>query len=266
MQINHLDLFSGIGGFALGLKMADERAFNTLAFCEIEPYCQKILKQNFNKKHIFNNVEKINENDFKDKIDLITAGFPCQDLSIAGNRIGLQGQRSGLFYEVIRIIKFTKPKFILFENSSELIRRDSNRQVFIKELQSIGYDLWWQLLCAKSFGYPHKRERAYVLCWKTSANSNSIGQFFNEKFQYFYANENTQKPSKKIISLCSMYREMPKKNYEINSIDIRGYDGISETMDRVKALGNSIIPTIVKIYGLAIYSFIKIQKVSNNEF
>ncbi|MBF7047101.1 DNA (cytosine-5-)-methyltransferase [Campylobacter volucris] len=120
MQINHLDLFSGIGSFALGLKMADEKAFNTLAFCEIEPYCQKILKQNFNEKPIFNNVEKINENDFKDKIDLITVGFPCQDLSIAGNRIGLQEQRSGLFYEVIRIIKFTKPKFILLRIAPNL--------------------------------------------------------------------------------------------------------------------------------------------------
>ncbi|HEB7573152.1 TPA: DNA cytosine methyltransferase [Campylobacter jejuni] len=86
MKINHLDLFSGIGGFALGLKMADEKVFNTLAFCEIEPYCQKLLKQNFNEKAIFNDVKQINEENIKDEIDLITAGFPCQDLSIAGSK------------------------------------------------------------------------------------------------------------------------------------------------------------------------------------
>ncbi|ECQ1488003.1 DNA (cytosine-5-)-methyltransferase [Campylobacter coli] len=157
MKINHLDLFSGIGGFALGLKMADEKVFNTLAFCEIEPYCQKLLKQNFNEKAIFNDVKQINEENIKDEIDLITAGFPCQDLSIAGSKKGLQGERSSLFYEVIRIAKFTKAKFILFENSSELIWRDDFREEFIKRIQAIGYDCWWQLLCAKSFGYQHKK-------------------------------------------------------------------------------------------------------------
>lgn len=134
MKINHLDLFSGIGGFALGLSMADAKTFNTLAFCECEVYCQKLLKQNFNQKPIFDAVEKISEKDIKDEIDLITAGFPCQDLSIAGNKKGLKGEKSGLFYEVIRIAKFTKAKFILFENSSELIWRDDFREEFIKRI------------------------------------------------------------------------------------------------------------------------------------
>ncbi|EAI4697518.1 TPA: DNA (cytosine-5-)-methyltransferase [Campylobacter jejuni] len=263
MKINHLDLFSGIGGFALGLKMADEKVFNTLAFCEIEPYCQKLLKQNFNEKAIFNDVKQINEENIKDEIDLITAGFPCQDLSIAGSKKGLQGERSSLFYEVIRIAKFTKAKFILFKNSSELIWRDDFREEFIKRIQAIGYDCWWQLLCAKSFGYPHKRKRAYVICWNKeyfTTNALSIGCFLYEKFHHFYANEITQKPSKEIISLYSEYRRRRcEKDFELDCQDIRRDDGFSSTMDAVKGLGNAIIPQIVKLYGLAIREWLNLH-------
>ncbi|EHP1802114.1 DNA (cytosine-5-)-methyltransferase [Campylobacter jejuni] len=138
MKINHLDLFSGIGGFALGLKMADEKVFNTLAFCEIEPYCQKLLKQNFDEKAIFNDVKQINEENIKDEIDLITAGFPCQDLSIAGSKKGLQGERSSLFYEVIRIAKFTKAKFILLKIAPNLFGEMILEKNLLKEFKQSG--------------------------------------------------------------------------------------------------------------------------------
>ncbi|MBZ7938620.1 DNA (cytosine-5-)-methyltransferase [Campylobacter sp. W0014] len=255
--INHLDLFSGIGGFALGLQMADNELFKTLYFCECDPYCQKILRQNFNQSCVFEDVKYLNEKDFKNiEIDLITAGFPCQDLSIAGRKKGLNGERSGLFYEVVRIIKFTKPKFILFENSSELIRRDNIREEFTKELQAIGYDCWWQILCAKSFGYAHKRERAYIICWNKeyfSTDSLSIGRFLHKEFFYFYSNEKPQMPSKEIISLYSLYRKRRyEKDYEIDCVDIRTDDGLPKVLDAIKALGNAVIPLIVKIYGLTI--------------
>lgn len=200
MKINHLDLFSGIGGFALGAKMAESKVFNTLAFCECDNFCQRLLSQNFNQKPIFKDVREINENSLKDEIDLITAGFPCQDLSLAGTRKGFQGERSSLFYEVLRIAKITKAKFILFENSPQLIRKDEYREEFIKGIQKIGYDCWFQLLCAKSFGYAHKRERTYILCWNKkyfSSNSLSVGRFLYEKFHYYYANEITKKTIKK---------------------------------------------------------------------
>lgn len=100
--INHLDLFSGIGGFALGLQMADNELFKTLYFCECDPYCQKILRQNFNQSCVFEDVKYLNEKDFKNiEIDLITAGFPCQDLSIAGRKKGLMEKGADYFMRLL---------------------------------------------------------------------------------------------------------------------------------------------------------------------
>lgn len=189
-----------------------------------------------------------------DNVDIITAGFPCQDLSIAGNKAGLVGERSGLFYETIRIAKETEAEFILYENSPELIRRDCYREAFVKELQTIGYDVWWQLLCASYFGLPHKRERAYVLCWQSSGDTDSKRQLCFDSFQYHYSKQNTPRPSKEVISICSEYRrQQSTRDYEVNCVDIRGAYGFSTMLHRVKALGNSIIPAIATIYAKTIY-------------
>lgn len=248
--MNHLDLFSGIGGFSYGFYLAN-CGINTIAHCEIDEYCQKLLQQKYPNATLYKDVREIGRGGELDNVDIITAGFPCQDLSIAGNKAGLAGERSGLFYETIRIAKQTKPKFILYENSPELIRRDNYREAFVKELQAIGYDVWWQLLCASYFGLPHKRERAYILCWQSSGDTDSKRQLCFDSFHYHYSKQNTPKPSKEIISLCSEYRrQQSTRDYEVNCADIRGIDGFSTMLHRVKALGNSIIPTIATIYAL----------------
>lgn len=251
--MKHLDLFSGIGGFSYGFSLANV-GIETIAHCEIDEYCQKLLKQKYPNTTLYTDVREIGKGGGIDKVDIITAGFPCQDLSIAGNKAGLVGERSGLFYETIRIAKQTNPKFILYENSPELIRRDSYREAFVKELQAIGYDMWWQLLCASYFGLPHKRERAYVLCWQSSGDTDSKRQLCFDSFQYHYSKQNTQRPSKEVISLCSEYRrQQSTRDYEVDCIDIRGDDGFPTMLHRVKALGNSIIPAIATIYAKTIY-------------
>lgn len=114
--------------------------------------------------------------------------------------------------------------------------------------------MWWQLLCASYFGLPHKRERAYVLCWQSSGDTDSKRQLCFEKFQYHYSKQNTQRPSKEVISLCSEYRrQQSTRDYEVDCIDIRGAYGFSTMLHRVKALGNSIIPAIATIYAKTIY-------------
>lgn len=254
-QITHLDLFSGLGGFALAFLQADSKLFKTLAFCENNAFCQKLLKQNFPSVKIFEDVKTLS---LKSEVDIISAGFPCQDLSVAGKKAGLEGERSGLFNEVLRIAKETQAKFILLENSAELICKDSYRREFIKRLQKCGYDCGWELLCAKSFGYPHKRKRAYVLAWKQTlaSDSSSIGRFLHEKFQFFYSNEGAPTLSKTLISLCCEYNERERtRNYELDYADIRGTYGISQKLEQIKALGNAILPVIAKLYALSLKEF-----------
>ncbi|RKY32663.1 MAG: hypothetical protein DRP74_02165 [Candidatus Omnitrophota bacterium] len=119
MRINYLDLFSGIGGFVLGIQKAGIE-FNKHYFSEIDKYAMKIYKQHFPNAIELGNICKINGKALK-KIDLITFGFPCQDLSIAGKRKGLGGSRSGLFFEAIRIIQECKPPIFIFENVKGLL-------------------------------------------------------------------------------------------------------------------------------------------------
>lgn len=156
--MNILDLFSGIGGFSLGFlsanfkdydfsklpneqKSKSDEFFKTIAFCEIESLCHKILNRHYPGIKIYDDVTKITKQDLENqKIDIITGGFPCQDLSIAGKMAGLNGKRSGLFYEMLRIAEFTRAKYILFENTPELIRNKNYFGIFTQELRLRGYE------------------------------------------------------------------------------------------------------------------------------
>jgi len=120
--VNVLDLFSGLGGFSLGLERAGN--FKTIAFCEIEPFCQKVLKKHWPNVPIFNDITKMNGNDFNGKVQIITGGFPCQDLSSAGKRAGIEGERSGLWSELYRLMLEIRPKYTIIENVTGLLTGD----------------------------------------------------------------------------------------------------------------------------------------------
>ena len=140
MTLKVLDLFSGIGGFSY----AAERlvgGFETTQFVEIDPYCQKVLRKNFNVP-IHDDIKTFNAKE--GQFDIITAGFPCQDLSIAGRQEGIgEGTRSGLFFEVIRLARQIRPKFILFENVRNLISHKDGEtfQQILKTLALSGFCL-----------------------------------------------------------------------------------------------------------------------------
>ncbi|QCD44090.1 DNA cytosine methyltransferase [Campylobacter mucosalis] len=188
MQI--LDLFSGIGGFSLGfesanfkdydfLKLPTEQEsindgfFKTVAFCEIDTNCHKVLKKHWADVPIFHDVTKITKDDLAQlgKIDIITGGFPCQDLSCAGKRVGLSGSRSGLFSEILRLAKDSNARFILFENSGELITNKAYFKVFTQELRECGYEYRAFLLRASAYGYMHERKNAFSKKIKANIHS-----------------------------------------------------------------------------------------------
>ena len=180
--INYIDLFSGIGGFAKGIENAGVKIKNHY-YSEIDEHCIEIYEKHFPKAKALGDIKTIttetikkelikkelrtsnSNDDSEQQIDLITFGFPCQDLSVAGKRTGLDGSRSGLFFEAIRLIKEVKPACFIFENVKGLITNNKG-QDFIKCLQEIGniglYDCEWQLVNTRWF-LPQNRERIYFI-------------------------------------------------------------------------------------------------------
>jgi len=158
-----LDLFSGIGGFALAAKWVWEDELDIVGFCEIEKYAQKVLKKNFPGVPIYEDITKLNGKSFKN-IDLLTGGFPCQDISIAGKGAGLEeGKRSSLWFEMHRIIREVRPRFALIENVPMLTIRGGTR--VIADLAEIGYDASWTIIGADDVGAWHRRKRIWICAY-----------------------------------------------------------------------------------------------------
>jgi DNA (cytosine-5)-methyltransferase 1 len=157
-----LDLFSGIGGFSLGLHRAG--GFNTVAFCEVNPDRQTDLSTEFPGVPIYNDVRNLKANDVA-PIDVITAGFPCQDISTAGRKAGIHGERTGLFSEVVRLTRDLRPSYAILENSADLLtgERGSWAGHVFGELAALGYDAEWHVIPASGLGAPHERERVWII-------------------------------------------------------------------------------------------------------
>lgn len=155
-----LDIFSGIGGFSLGLEKA---GMQTVAFCEINPFCQQILKKHWASTPVFTDVTKLKKEDFATLpvIDVIAGGFPCQDISCAGKQVGISGKRSNLWKEFKRLINEIKPKYAIIENVANL--RNNGLVTVLQDLWEIGYDAEWHCIPASSFSAPHRRDRVWII-------------------------------------------------------------------------------------------------------
>jgi DNA (cytosine-5)-methyltransferase 1 len=163
-----LDLFSGIGGFSLAAQWVWGDELDIVGFCEIDEYCHKVLEKNFPNVPIHNDIKELNGNDIKD-IDLITGGFPCTDISLAGRGKGLidedtgETTRSGLWFEMHRIISEVRPNYALIENVPALTFRGGAR--VIADLAEIGYDAEWTIIGADDVGAWHRRKRIWIVAY-----------------------------------------------------------------------------------------------------
>ncbi len=165
-----LDTFAGIGGFSYAAEKIIG-GFETTQFIEIEPYCQKVLKKHWPKVPIHDDIKTFTARPFQ--FDVITGGFPCQDISVAGLQKGITKQsRSGLFYELIRVIRLVRPKFIVLENVAAIL--NNGLDIVLGELSEAGYDAEWSIISASSLGACHRRSRWWLVAYPTS-NTDSIG-------------------------------------------------------------------------------------------
>ena len=158
MKLRVLDLFSGIGGFSLGLERTG--GFETVAFCEIEKFPRRVLKKHWPEVPCF---EDITTSDFGSigPVDMVTAGFPCQDISLAGKGAGLAGERSGLFWHILRTVRMVGRPKLLLENVAALLDRGMGS--VLGALASVGYDAEWHCIPASAVGAPHRRDRLWIV-------------------------------------------------------------------------------------------------------
>ena len=161
--MKYLSLFSGIGGFDVAFT---EAGMECVGMCEIDKNAQEVLRHNFPGVNIYNDVKEIGIGTHtKGSVDLICGGFPCQDLSIAGKRAGLAGERSGLWFEFARIIDELEPGWVVIENVPGLLSSDkgSDFAVIVQWMAERGYGVAWRVLDAQYFGVPQRRRRVFVV-------------------------------------------------------------------------------------------------------
>lgn len=166
----HLNsFFAGIGGFDLGFK---KNGFKTEFFCEINPFCNEVLSTHWPKAKRAEDICEVKASDIPDA-EVWCGGFPCQDISVArgaSQRLGLDGTRSGLFYQFAALIEEKKPEVVVIENVEGLFNSNGGRDfgVILQRMTSMGYAVAWRLFNSRYFGVPQSRPRVYLCCWKGS--------------------------------------------------------------------------------------------------
>jgi len=233
--MKHLDLFSGIGGFALACKWA---GIETIGFVEIDSFCQKVLNKNFPNIPIVGDIRDVKEDTFPKPVDIITGGFPCQPFSLAGQRRGEADDRY-LWPAMCNVIKEYKPTWVLGENVAGIISM-AFYQV-LSDLEDIGYEAQALVIPACAINAPHKRDRVWFIAHSKShtLDVNVSGQDSQDVKQKCNANQ---------LRRCNLFEDAGTFNINrreiLESSICREDDGISNRVDRLKSLGNAIVPQV----------------------
>jgi DNA (cytosine-5)-methyltransferase 1 len=271
--LNVLDLFSGIGGFSLGLERAGMR---TVAFSEIEPYCRKVLAQHWSGVPIYEDVRMLTGARLAaDGIaaDLVCGGFPCQDVSIAGKRAGIaEGTRSGLWSHFARIIGDVQPKYVVVENVANLLSGPPERPGgwfgrILGDLATLGYNAEWHCIPASAVGAPHPRDRVWIVaydafrrrCDRTLEIAGEGGADGTQippgglRGDVSHADGSGRIEQRRTIPIPAQLFAAECGDWWRAEPDVgRVVDGLPFRVDRLKALGNALVPQIAEIIGRAI--------------
>jgi len=171
-MLTGVSLFAGVGGFDLAMQ---RQGVKVVASVEIDSKCNEVLARHFPDATQFTDVTTVKGSDligagFTPRTGIITGGFPCQDLSVAGKRAGLAGERSGLFWEIARLVEETQSEYFIIENVPGLLTSNKGRDfgVVIGTMADIGYSLGWRVLDAQHFGVPQRRRRVFIVGKRTT--------------------------------------------------------------------------------------------------
>jgi DNA (cytosine-5)-methyltransferase 1 len=236
--MKHLDLFAGIGGFCLAAHVL---GIDTVQFVEINDYCCHVLRKNFPTIPIHRDIRTFHAK--PNQFDLITGGSPCQDLSIAGKRAGIAGSRSGLWFEMLRVIDEAKPNFVIWENVKGAFYTGGLAEV-LQGLCQLGYRFDVEILSAAAVGAPHLRERVFVvaytssLCGQAPPWSDQIrSQIAAVAYPNCIAGIRAGDGNETIL--------VPWRGLEPPICGVA--HGLSRRLDRLAALGNAVVPAVAAI-------------------
>jgi DNA (cytosine-5)-methyltransferase 1 len=228
-MIRTLDLFSGVGGFSLGLKRTG--GFRTDCYVEIDSDCQEVIKERAQEGRldvapIWDDVRSFDGRRWRGSIDLVCGGFPCQDISIVGKGAGLNGERSGLWREMRRVIREVRPRYVLVENVAALRSRGLDR--VLGDLAELGFNAEWSVVSACSMGAPHPRKRMFIVAYPEGLRWEQCRRFEHPEVGY---------------------QERDLHHWKSQPEPVRVVDGIPRRVDRVKACGNSVVPQVIEWIG-----------------
>lgn len=254
--LRELSLFAGAGGGILGSKLL---GWKTVCAVEINRYCQSILCRRQNEGYlpvfpIWDDIKTFDGKSWTGLIDVVSGGFPCQDISAAGKGKGLQGDKSSLWFEMLRIIREIRPRYAFIENSPMLIHR--GLETILSNLNEIGYNAKWCIIGASNIGAPHHRKRLWLLAytdkpglerlsktrkkekpkpWNTCTHISDSSIFKN----YVSVHDSDQNPQQTTAQKISWWETEPQLDRMAN--------GVANRVDRITAIGNGQVPVVAAV-------------------
>jgi DNA (cytosine-5)-methyltransferase 1 len=261
-----LDLFSGIGGFSLAAHWLN---WQTVAFVEKDKFCQKVLAKNFSGVPIYDDITEFDGTAYAGAIDIICGGFPCQDISSANiNATGLQGKRSSLWFEMLRLIKKIRPAWVVIENVARLVKLGLD--TCLSALETEGYSCQAFIIPACAVDAPHRRNRVWIMAnsdrdgkgdlWKRKVlnhekwngealkhQRHNVQYGTTGNFEIFTTDALSggfEKQRESIAQWSGDSRTQFSSWREIEPLLCGGNDGLPNRVDRLRSLGNSIVPQI----------------------
>ena len=280
-----LDTFAGIGGFSYAAEKLIG-GFETTQFIEIDPFCQKVLKKHWPHVPIHDDIRTFTAK--PKEYQVICGGFPCQDISVAGLQKGITEEtRSGLFFELMRVIRMVRPQYVVLENVAAILNRGLD--IVLRELSEAGYDAEWSVIPASSVGAGHKRSRWWLVAYtdnnglpsteKCGFNAEASDRTQKGQNQSCQSQRGSESSSSRAIQSSTEFTNsyskgmerrkftIPKelqnaaytwqsntphlspewRKYVSKSVLCRGDDGLRNRVDRLRSLGNSVVPQCAAI-------------------
>lgn len=254
-QLTFGSLFAGIGGLDVGLHRAGMRCAWQV---EIDPYCRQVLAEHFFEAQQFNDIRDVGAHNLT-PVNVLAGGFPCQDISSAGRRKGIDGERSGLWGEYVRLIRTLRPNYVIVENVAALLHRERGFHRVLSDLAESGYDAQWDVLSAAAFGAPHIRERVFIVAYPSGVRGR------NGDSPSLFQSVVPQEPGWGITNLPLASLTSNGRSYLDFPSDLRVGNGLSPRLDtpaardmaaaRVKGCGNAVVPGVAEHVARCVVDF-----------